>query len=169
MIWGIRHGDTTNRSLMAFNNSSSVAWSWTPKEKVAILAEFDSIDRQSYMGPPYHTMANQSFSVPAGASADSMYCGASSLYIDANGDCVTSGGDPVSAGVNRAIESGSVYTTAFHGILSSPRTEPSSSMSHPTTAVSSCAELSSTDGPPEIDPGSFTLSEHQQRTQLRGV
>jgi hypothetical protein len=120
VIWGIRHGLPLkkNGSLIAFNNSSSVAWPWLPSEEVVILNDLSNIERQTYMGPLYHTQANPTLSVPAGSSSDAMFCGHSSLSLNSNGQCVTSGGDIETSGVNSAIENGVVYQAAFHGILS---------------------------------------------------
>jgi hypothetical protein len=120
VIWRIRHGLPLkkNGSLIAFNNSSSVAWPWLPSEEVSILSDMSNIERQAYMGPKYHTMANPTFSVPVGSSADAMYCGYPSFSVNSNGECINSSGDIVSSGVNRAIDYGVVYQAAFHGILS---------------------------------------------------
>ncbi|MGD9007172.1 MAG: DUF1565 domain-containing protein [Desulfobacteraceae bacterium] len=120
VIWGIRHGLPLkkNGSLIAFNNSSSVAWPWEPKEQVAILSDFSNVERQTYMGPPYHTEPNRSFSVPVGSNSDAMYCGNSSYSLNSDGDCVNASGDVVLSGVNRAISNGVVYQACFHGILS---------------------------------------------------
>jgi hypothetical protein len=120
VIWGIRHGLPLkkNGSLIAFNNSSSVAWPWEPKEQVAILSDFSNVERQTYMGPPYHTEANPSFSVPVGSNSDEMYCGNSNYSLNSDGDCVNASGDVVLSGVNRAISNGVVYQACFHGILS---------------------------------------------------
>jgi hypothetical protein len=120
VIWGIRHGLPLkkNASLIAFNNSSSVAWPWLPSEEVAILSDLSNIERQTYMGPVYHTQANPTLSVPAGSTSDVMYCGHPSLSLNSNDQCITSDGDIVTSGVNSAIENGIVYQAAFHGILS---------------------------------------------------
>jgi hypothetical protein len=120
VIWRIRHGLPLkkNGSLIAFNNSSSVAWPWLPSDEAAILSDLSNIERQTYMGPAYHTQANPTFSVPTGSISDAMYCGDSSLSLNSDDQCVTSGGDIVTSGVNSAIENGVVYQAAFHGILS---------------------------------------------------
>ena len=120
VIWGIRHGMPLqkNASLIAFNNSSSVAWPWAPKDEAAILSDFSNIERQTYMGPVYQAQANPTFSVPAGTAADAMYCGHPSLVLDNSGQCIDSNSTVYSSGVNRAIDSGVVYQAAFHGILS---------------------------------------------------
>ncbi len=120
VIWGIRHGSPLqkNASLIAFNNSSSVDWPWAPKEEVEILNELNNIERQTYMGPVYHTQANPSYSIPAGSGADVMYCGSAGLSLNADGDCVNSSDDVVVRGINQAISNGVVYQACFHGILS---------------------------------------------------
>ncbi len=122
IIWQIRHGLPLQRnaSLIAFNNSSSVAWPWAKKEEIAILNEFSNIERQSYMGLMYHNVVNRTFSVPQGEDADAMYCGHSSLHLNANGECVDDSEEVYNFGVNLAISDGSVYQAAFHGILSTP-------------------------------------------------
>lgn len=119
-IWEIRHGLPLkqNASLIAFNNSSSVAWPWSPSEEAAILSDLSNIERQSYMGLPYQSPANPTFSVPTGSSADAMYCGHPSLSLNSSGECIDGVGTVYSSGVNQAIESGVVYQAAFHGILS---------------------------------------------------
>ncbi len=120
VIWEIRHGLPLkkNASLIAFNNSSSVAWPWPPKDEVAILSDLSNIERQTYLGPTYQALPNPAFSVPTGSTAEVMYCGHPSLSLNGAGQCVNSGGDIVSAGVNQAIDNGVVYQACFHGILS---------------------------------------------------
>ncbi|MEJ2612380.1 MAG: hypothetical protein P8179_20540, partial [Candidatus Thiodiazotropha sp.] len=120
VIWEIRHGLPLkkNASLIAFNNSSSVAWPWPPTDQVAILSDLSNIERQTYLGPTYQTLPNPAFSVPQGSTADAMYCGHPSLSLNSSGQCVTGTGDVVPAGVNGAIDNGVVYQPCFHGILS---------------------------------------------------
>ncbi len=119
-IWEIRHGLPLkkNGSLMAFNNSSSVAWPWSPSEEAAILSDLSNIERQTYMGPTYQAQANPTFSVPAGSTADAMYCSHPSLSLNSAGECVDGEGTVYSSGVNQAIDNGVIYQAAFHGILS---------------------------------------------------
>lgn len=130
VIWEIRHGLPLqqNASLVAFNTSSSTSWSWAPSVEVEILSEFNHIDRQTFMGPVYQAVGNPSYSVPQLASANAMYCSLPGYTIDANGDCV-SGSTVANIGVTGALANNSVYTVAFHGILS--------------TAVDACAAYES--------------------------
>ncbi len=120
VIWEIRHGLPLKKkaSLIAFNNSSSVAWPWPPKDEVAILSDLSNVERQTYLGPTYQALPNPAFSVPAGSTADAMYCGHPSLSLNGAGECVTGTGEVVTAGVNGAIDNGVVYQACFHGILS---------------------------------------------------
>lgn len=119
VIWEIRHGLPLqqNASLVAFNSSSSTSWNWAPSVEVEILNQVNHIDRQTYMGPPYQATANPSNPVPQLASANAMYCTSPNYTINANGDCV-SGGVVTNVGVTAALANSSIYTVAFHGILS---------------------------------------------------
>lgn len=120
VIWRIRHGEPLQRngSLIAFNTSANTAWPWTPKDKVAILSEFDNIDRLTNMGPPYHVHANTGYSVPTGASAEAMYCAGENYTINPDGSCADASGTVVQRGIPLALGTSTVYTTCFHGILS---------------------------------------------------